>query len=197
MENRLLSIGVQTMANSELARTAQDLIPYITPFLPYLLKAGKEVGTEAAKSLGKRLGEEIPGVVKALLTRLWPKIENNPTAKEAAIDVVEQPGDSRAIAALELQLERLLDRDEEFRREILALLNEAKAEGIVIKTNLKIEEHAGELRVIDIQDGASLEESGVRRIDAQAEITRTEKGSSTTGVHFGRLGNNVESGDDG
>ena len=179
------------MANSDITQLAKDLVPYILPLLPYLVKTGKVAGTEAAKALGKKLGEDIPSSLRKLWKRLLEKVETSSATQEALQDVIVRPEDGRTIAALELQLEKLLGKDEIFLHDIITILQEIRAQGVVIQSSLEIEEHKGELRIVNIEDVTALREAGISQIDAQTKIKHTDKGSKTEGVRFGQIGKQV------
>lgn len=96
----------------------------LAAFLPYLLRAGKRAGEEAADALGSEAGR----LAVALWERLRDKILGSPLARGAADQVARRPDDPRALGALELQLEELLESNESLRRDIAAIL-EAAASG--------------------------------------------------------------------
>jgi hypothetical protein len=172
------------MQQEQITQLARELIPYVVPFVPYLIETGKEAGKELAKAIGKKLGEDIPDITKSILKKLWPTLLETPSAREAAIDAAARKEDKRTLAALEWQLEKLLANDKQFRREIAALLLEAERSGTKIKTDLEIEELGGELRIVHVQDAATMRESGTSLIETEAKIRRTQRGSKTTVVDF-------------
>jgi len=61
-----------------------QLVQFLAPFLPYLLKGLKLTGQEAVKKLGEKAGEQGFEQAKALWDKLRPKIEARPAALEAA-----------------------------------------------------------------------------------------------------------------
>jgi len=105
-----------------------ELLRFLTPFLPYLLK----VGEKAAEEAGKKLGEAAWDRAKALWAHLRPKVEAKPTAQEAVQEVAAHPDDKDAQAALRLQLRKILAEDEDFVTEVARLWEEAKAVGVTV-----------------------------------------------------------------
>ncbi|WP_414588902.1 hypothetical protein [Scytonema sp. PCC 10023] len=99
------------------------LTKLISPFLPYLLKLGDKAAEEAAKKLGVDSWEK----AKAIWVKLHPKVEAKPSAQEAVQDVAQAPEDEDALAALRLQLKKLLKEDPTLESEVSRLLAEAEA----------------------------------------------------------------------
>ena len=106
-----------------------QLVQFLAPFLPYLLKGVKLAGQEAAKKLGEKAGEQSLDHAKALWEKLRPKVEARPAALEAATDVAANPKDEEALAALRLQLKKLLAEDESLAKELARLLTQARPAG--------------------------------------------------------------------
>ena len=98
----------------DIATLAKEVALFLTPFLPYLLKAGEKAAEEA----GKELGGDAWDRAKGLWSRLRPQIEAKPAAQEAVTDAAAAPHDEDAQAALRLQLKKLLTENEELAREI-------------------------------------------------------------------------------
>jgi hypothetical protein len=163
---------------------AKELTPFLLQLLPYLQKGAKIVGEEALKVLNEEGRKSISDSAKALWRKLWPKIESDPAAAATVEKAAAAPTDQRIQPALELQLESLLG-DEKFRAEIAALLERVKKEGVVITSELEIEEHAGEAVGVDVQSREELRQANVKEITQRSKITKTEKGSKFTGVRFG------------
>jgi hypothetical protein len=103
------------------------LVSALAPFLPYLLRAGQRAGEEVADELGSAAGR----LAGSLWARLRPTVEASPAAREAVEDAASRPEDERARGALELQLEKLLGRDEALTRELRSLLESAKQSGVI------------------------------------------------------------------
>ncbi len=106
-----------------------QLVQYLAPYLPYLLKGLKLAGQEAAKKLGEKAGEQGLDQAKTLWEKLRPKVEAKPAALEAATDVAANPKDEETLAALRLQLKKLLVEDEALAQELARLLQQAQAPG--------------------------------------------------------------------
>jgi len=106
-----------------------QLVQYLAPFLPYLLKGVKLAGQEAAKKLGEKASEQGFDHAKALWEKLRPKVEAKPAALEAVQDVATRPDDEDALAALRLQLKKLLAEDEALAQELAHLLAQARPAG--------------------------------------------------------------------
>ena len=106
-----------------------QLVQFLAPFLPYLLKGLKLAGQEAAKALGEKAGEQSLDQAKALWDKLRPKVEAKPAALEAAQDAATHPDDEDTLAALRLQLKKLLAEDESLAQEMTRLLEQARAAG--------------------------------------------------------------------
>ena len=107
---------------------AQQLVGFLAPFLPYLLKAGEEAAGEAGKKFGAEAWEQ----AKALWAKLRPRVEARPAAQEAAQDVAANPQNEGAQAALRWQLEKLLSADQALAAELARLWEEAKAAGVTV-----------------------------------------------------------------
>ena len=98
------------------------LTAFLAPFLPYLYRAGQTLAEDA----GRKLGAEGWEHAKRLWAGLRPSIEAKPVAREAAEELAARPEDERARAALELQLEKLLEADAGLAQEISRLWEEAR-----------------------------------------------------------------------
>jgi len=106
-----------------------QLMQLLAPFLPYLLKGVKLAGQEAAKALGEKAGEQGFEQAKALWEKLHPKVEARPAALEAAQDAAAHPDDEDALAALRLQLKKLLAEDPALAQELARLLPQSGPAG--------------------------------------------------------------------
>jgi hypothetical protein len=106
-----------------------QLVQLLAPFLPYLVKGVKLAGQEAARKLGEQAGEQAFEQAKALWDKLRPKIEARPAALEAAQDAAAHPDDEDALAALRLQLKKLLAEDPALAQELARLLAQSRPAG--------------------------------------------------------------------
>jgi hypothetical protein len=107
---------------------SKDLLIFLTPFLPYLLKMGDKAAEEASKKFGAEVWER----AKNLWGKLHPKIETKPAAQEAVQDVAATPDDVDAQAALCQQLKKLLTEDQSLAEDIAQLWAETKAAGLTV-----------------------------------------------------------------
>lgn len=109
---------------------AGQLVQVLTPFLPYLVKAGEGLGARAA--------QQVEDTSWDLATKLWgrleSKVEARPAALEAAADLAAQPEDEDARAALRVQLRKLLVDEPDLQHELAALLKEAGASTTITVT---------------------------------------------------------------
>ena len=104
-----------------LSHLAGELVTYLTPFLPYLQKAGEKAGEEAAKKLGEGAWER----AKALWGKLHPRVAENAGAQGAVESLMKRPADPRAKGAVELQVEEILAADPGLASELAKLLEAA------------------------------------------------------------------------
>jgi len=112
----------------DIATLAKEITLFLTPLLPYLLKAGEKAAEEA----GKKLGGDAWDRAKGLWDKLRPKVEAKPAAQEAVADVIAEPKDEDAQAALRQQLRKLLTEDDELAAEIGQEWVKAQAAGTTI-----------------------------------------------------------------
>ena len=80
------------------------LTALLAPHLPTLMK----LGGKAAESAASKVGADTWETVKKIWAKLSPRIEAKESAKEAAIDVANNPDDEDLQAALRVQLKKLL-----------------------------------------------------------------------------------------
>ena len=106
-----------------------QLVQLLAPYLPYLVKGVKLAGQEAAKKLGEKTGEQGFEQAKALWDKLRPKVEARSAALEAAQDAADHPDDEDALAALRLQLKKLLAGDDSLAQELARLLPQSGPAG--------------------------------------------------------------------
>lgn len=89
---------------------AKTVVTFLSPFLPFLLKAAEK----GAEEVGKKFGAE--ALDRA--TSLWDKLRGKSEVEKAAQDAAAMPDDPDAQAALRLQLKKLLTEDTAFADEI-------------------------------------------------------------------------------
>ncbi|HUW09734.1 MAG TPA: hypothetical protein VM537_08390 [Anaerolineae bacterium] len=110
-------------ASVDVAELAQSLAYFLAPFLPDLVgKVGDALAEVTVEKSLKAAWERAQGV----WGKLHPKVESTAAAKEAALDVAQNPDDEDAQAALWLQLKKLLAADTALATELGELWEEAK-----------------------------------------------------------------------
>jgi hypothetical protein len=105
------------------------LTAFLSPFLPTLLRLGGKAVDKATESAAGKFGDAAFVKAQAIWGKLSPKVEAKEAAKEAAIDVANNPEDEDSLAALRVQLKKLLEQDEELMRAIAAILEEDPPNG--------------------------------------------------------------------
>ncbi|MFA9202158.1 MAG: hypothetical protein ACEQSC_01240 [Candidatus Nanopelagicaceae bacterium] len=105
------------------------LTAFLSPFLPTLLKLGGKAVEKATESASGKFGEATFAKAQAVWAKLSPKVEAKEAAKEAAIDVANNPEDEDSQAALRVQLKKLLAQDEELKKAIEQILKEDAPDG--------------------------------------------------------------------
>lgn len=110
------------------------LVPYLSPLIataaPHLLEAGKIAAEKAFEKVAESVGEDSWKWGKAIVKKLWPKVEANPLAIAAAQEVAKAPNDPANQQMLGLALQKILQADEALAAEIKQMLDEAKAAGV-------------------------------------------------------------------
>ncbi|WP_169977923.1 hypothetical protein [Tautonia rosea] len=101
------------------ASLASSVACFLAPFLPELLGKGAAAIGRGAKQTWEK--------VEILWQVLRERIEQKEAANEACNDVADSPEDREAIAAMALQLRKLLEGSEQLRGEVTRLLAEAEA----------------------------------------------------------------------
>lgn len=109
-----------------------QLSQFLAPLLPYLLKGGMELAKSAAGELGKKLSADAWDGLKRLAEKIQQKTKAKPALQEALTDAQNAPDDEDVIAALRLQLRKLLSEDQALAAEIARLWDEAKAAGVTV-----------------------------------------------------------------
>jgi hypothetical protein len=100
------------------------LTAFITPFLPFLLKLGGRAAEKATETAAGKFGEAAWIKAQAVWEKLSPKVEGKAAAKEAAVDVANQPDDEDLQVALRVQLKKLLEQDEELVKAIAQIMQD-------------------------------------------------------------------------
>lgn len=114
----------------DVAALAQSVVIFLTPFLPYLLKAAEKGAEEA----GKKFTAEAWDRAKIL----WSKLQGNPEVETAAQDTAELPGDPDAQAALRLQLKKLLIEEANLAKEIERLMGDKVVQRVLAEQGSQV-----------------------------------------------------------
>ncbi len=75
------------------------IVKFLAPCLPFLLNMGGKV----AEGASQKVGEDGWNKAKAIWAKLLPKVEAKEAAKEAAVDVAQNPDDEDLQASLRIQ----------------------------------------------------------------------------------------------
>ena len=89
---------------------AQTVTALLAPALPVLVKVGD--------GALEKIGSDISDKAKTLWVKLGSRLQAKPTAQDAIAEVVNNPNDEDAKAALRLQIKKLLSEDGELAAEI-------------------------------------------------------------------------------
>lgn len=105
------------------------LAAFLSPFLPFLLKIGKQSTEKTAEVVSTKLSTIAWQKAQAIWNKLRPKIVAKEAAKEAVEDVARNPNDEDMQASFRLQLKKLLEQDETLKREIIEIMDEEAPDG--------------------------------------------------------------------
>jgi hypothetical protein len=103
----------------DIAAIAKKVVVFLTPFLPYLVKAGEKT----AEGVGDQFGEAAWEKAQAL----WGKLRGQEQIEEAAKDAAAMPKDADAQAALRLQLKKAFKENDNLAEEVETLMQNARA----------------------------------------------------------------------
>lgn len=146
----------------EIATLVSNCLTFLTPFLPYLLKAGEHAAQEAGKQLGSDVWEQ----AKMLWQRLHPRVESRPAALEAFQDMARHPHEADIQAALRVQLRKLLADDPALANDITHLMEGGVVQRVLAERSSTIrdveQEAAGGTPVQ--QDITARDDSGIDRV---------------------------------
>lgn len=111
-----------------------SMIPFIVPLMttaaPHLLDASKTAAEKAFEKVAESVGEDSWKWGKAIVKKLWPKVEANSVAIAAAQEVAKAPQDETNQQMLGMAIQKILQSDEALAAEIKQILDEAKAAGV-------------------------------------------------------------------
>jgi hypothetical protein len=96
-----------------------QLVQFLAPFLPYLLKGLKLAGQEAAKALGEKAGEQGFEQAKAL----WDKLRRKKNVEQVAQTVAALPDNQALREALREEIARALEEDPALREEVTTIFS--------------------------------------------------------------------------
>jgi hypothetical protein len=102
-----------------------QLVQFLAPFLPYLVKGLKLAGQEAAKKLGEKTGEQ--GFEQA--KTLWDKLRRKKNVEQVAQTVAALPDNQALREALREEIARALAEDEALAQELARLLPQSGPAG--------------------------------------------------------------------
>jgi hypothetical protein len=105
------------------------LTAFISPFLPFLVKLGEKATGKATETIAGKFGEAAWIKAQAVWEKLSPKVEAKDSAKEAALDVANNPEDEESRVVLKRQLQKILEQDEELVKAIAQILQEDAPDG--------------------------------------------------------------------
>jgi hypothetical protein len=95
------------------------LVALLAPLLPFLIKAGEK----SVEEIGKKVGESAWNFAKKIWSRLTPKINASPTAKEAVNDLVKHPKDGDYFVAFKVQIRKILESDPSLAKDLYSQIN--------------------------------------------------------------------------
>jgi hypothetical protein len=102
-----------------------QLVQFLAPFLPYLLKGLKLAGQEAAKELGEQASEQAFEQAKAL----WDKLRRKKNVEQVAQTVAALPDNQALREALREEIARALTEDDSLAQELARLLPQSGPAG--------------------------------------------------------------------
>ena len=109
------------------ATIAASLVNLLAPFLHGFVSGV----SNAAEEAGEQAASKIRDFAASVWRKLHSKLEQRPTAMEAASKVAEDPEDPDWQAALRAQLKLLLEEDPAFGKEIAKALEDALKAGVI------------------------------------------------------------------
>jgi len=109
-----------------IVQLSQALTTFLSPFLPYLSKAGEK----AIEEVGKKFGQSAWELAKNIWAKLKPQAEAKASVKEVIQDVAKNPSDERAQAVLCWHLQKLLEANMVLAGELASLLKKAQQAGV-------------------------------------------------------------------
>lgn len=123
------------------------IAPFITPFLPFLLKFGEK----SAETAGAKLGEEGWNKAKKIWDKLHPKVEAKEDAKVAVEQVAAKPDSKPRQAVFQEELETLLKENPDLVEAIAQIWQEKPKATSGTQINQNVRDTKGQ--VIEIMEG--------------------------------------------
>jgi len=108
----------------DISTLAQNIVTFLAPLLPYLLKAGEK----AAEELGKKAVDEAWEQAKAL----WERLRRKKNVEQVAQTAAALPDNQALRDALREEIARALQEDDALRQEVARLWGEAEAAGVTV-----------------------------------------------------------------
>ena len=108
----------------DISTLAQNIVTFLAPFLPSLLKAGEK----AAEELGKKAVDEAWEQAKAL----WERLRRKKNVEQVAQTAAALPDNQALRDALREEIARALQEDGALRQEVARLWGEAEAAGVTV-----------------------------------------------------------------
>jgi len=108
----------------DLDEIARQIVQFLVPFLPYLLKAGEKAAEEAGRKLGVAAWEQAG--------TLWARLRRKKNVEQVAQTVAALPDNQALREALREEIARALQEDGALREEIARLWGEAEAAGVTV-----------------------------------------------------------------
>jgi len=104
----------------DIGALAKEVTTLLVPLMPYLAKAGEK----AVETVAQEIGKEGWGKAKTLWRKISQQTQAREAAREAVQEVIDHPTDEDAVAALRLQIKKVLAEDNSLAGEIKKLLEE-------------------------------------------------------------------------
>jgi uncharacterized protein YqeY len=98
----------------DLNEIARQIVQFLAPFLPYLLKAGEKAAEEAGRKLGAAAWEQAG--------TLWARLRHKKNVEQVAQTVAALPDNQALREALREEIARALAEDPALREEALRLM---------------------------------------------------------------------------
>jgi uncharacterized protein (DUF433 family) len=156
------------------------LTAFLSPFLPTLLRLGGKAVDKATESAAGKFGEAAFAKAQAIWEKLSPRVEAKEAAKEAVIDVANSPDDEDSLAALRVQLKKLLEQDEELCKSIEQIFQEdgsISGNKIVQNVTGNRNQLIGQKKLVDIYGGKDPRNVPTYRVSEAARYLRIPVGT--------------------